>query len=124
MPRLSILLLIVIVASPAGGALADPILGRWCDRMLPAMPEHNREITIEIRALSDAVAISRFADGGHLEQRLVEKSRNLYWVEESPHGDGYRFVPSTGELQLIDKYGLISTAKRLGDKPTPGDCLR
>lgn len=44
-------------------------------------------------------------------------------VEDSEHGDRYRILPTTGELEVYDNEGLISTARPLSSDPGTGDCL-
>jgi hypothetical protein len=61
---------------------------------------------------------------GTVTARLRELGHRLYEHIGSPHGDMYRIVRTTGDLQLHDNYGLIRTAKRLENVARAGDCLK
>ena len=118
---LSLLAAFVLYSSPA--TAEETTLGRWCDRMVPTNPKSNREITIKVTASGDTIAAYRFVSSAAREAELIEQTGARYLVKDSSHGDGYRIVPSSGELQLIDRDGLIRVASRLEKSPQPGDCL-
>lgn len=53
--------LVVLIAAPA--LPAEITIGRWCDRMLPNMPQYSRTIEIVIFEAHNPIARSSFADG-------------------------------------------------------------
>ena len=103
-------------------AKADTTLGRWCDRMLPNVPRANRRMTLTVKNDGMVVLHSHFGDGSKGEEKLRELGGDIYAVVDSRWGDKYRIALSSGELQILDNDGLIRTAKRLENKPTPGEC--
>lgn len=114
---------LVLAALGAAPAMSAEItIGRWCDRMLPNMPQQNRTIEIVISESHSAVARNSFADGSMNEQMLEELGGDLYAVSDSPSGDRYRVVASSGDLQLLDVDGIIRTARRLEITPRDGEC--
>ncbi|MHA7873167.1 MAG: hypothetical protein ACX939_12525 [Hyphococcus sp.] len=114
-------LVVLMVASPA--AYAETIVGRWCDQMIPNNPKFRAELSIVIKDNGDVVMRSKYADGSGGTYPLNEIGNDMYEQQNSRHGDKYRIVRSTGELQLLDNDGLIRTAKRLENTPHRGDCL-
>ena len=100
------------------------VIGRWCDRMAPAMPKLNRIVTIRINDAGTAELHSAFGDGSEATSPLDEISGGTFRVRDSSHGDTYRIVQSSGEIQLLDKDGFIRSASRLENVPTPGECSR
>ncbi|ANL28656.1 hypothetical protein AMC90_CH02857 [Rhizobium phaseoli] len=109
-----------LIAAPA--MPAEITIGRWCDRMLPSIPEYNRMIEIVISEANTPIARNSFADGSTNEQMLEELGGDLYAVSDSPSGDRYRVVASSGDLQLLDEDGVIRTARRLENTPRDGEC--
>ncbi len=104
-----------------GSASAETVLGRWCDKVLPSLPQYNSVITIVITDEGKVMLQDRFADGySALDQELREAAGGIY--ETVGTDDKYRIVPSTGNLQLIDNDGLIRTAIRLENTPRSGEC--
>lgn len=114
------LALVAMIAAPAKSA--EIIIGRWCDRALPSLPQQNRTIAIVISEAHSAIARNSFADGSTNEQILEERSGDLYAVSDSPSRDMYRVVASSGDLQLLDMDGIIRTARRLENTPRDGEC--
>ncbi|MGR9076303.1 hypothetical protein ACU8M5_08970 [Rhizobium leguminosarum] len=114
------LVLAALIASPA--MPAEITIGRWCDRMLPSTPQYNRIIEIVISEAHTPIARNSFADGSTSEQMLEELGDDLYGVSDSPSGDRYRLVASSGDLQLLDEDGVIRTAHRLENTPRDGEC--
>ena len=103
-----------------GSASAETVLGRWCDKSLPSLPQHNSVMTIVITDEGKVMLRERFADGSALEEELREAAGGIY--EMAGTDDKFRIVPSTGNLQLIDNDGLIRTAIRLENTPRSGEC--
>jgi len=86
------------------------------------MPQYSRTIEIAIAPDGSAIVRNNFADGSANQGMLSELGGDLYAVPDSPNGDKYRIVPSSGELQLLDNDGLIRTARRLENTPRQGEC--
>lgn len=115
--------LIAFMSSVASQATASEIVvGRWCDRMLPNMPDFNRIIEIVINEDDEVIMRNDFADGSSGQDKLEEVSGSRYVKIDSPSGDNYRIVSSSGDLQLLDEDGLIRTATRLENKASSGEC--
>jgi hypothetical protein len=85
------------------------------------MPRLNNVITIYVDASGTTKARMDFNDGSSATQTLVD-SGSVFAVADSPAGDKYRVVSSTGDLQLIDNDGLIRVARRLENRPSSGEC--
>lgn len=119
----AVLLGLTMAVSAVTCHAAETTVGRWCDRLLPNMPDMDSEITISITAAGQPEVVSRFGDGSSLRQPLVEQGGSTYLVKDSASGDRFRIIASTGELQILDKDGLISVARRLENKPRVGDCV-
>ena len=115
----AVVLLALLAMSPAYG---QTLVGRWCDRMVPNLPNLNSIITIVINAQNEPEAHTKFYDSSTAIKKLREVSGNIFSVLDSSSGDKYRISGSTGELQLIDNDGLIRVASRLGNAPQAGEC--
>jgi hypothetical protein len=118
-PLIAIALLQFLLQDPAH---AGTTLGRWCDRMLPSMPQYNAIITIRLNASGQAEGHIEFGDGSQTTRALREASGDMFEIIDSPSGDKYRITPASGDLQLIDNDGLIRVARRLENKPVPREC--
>jgi len=105
-------------------AAGETVIGRWCDRMLPHLPQYNGVLEIVIPDSGSAVMRERYGDGSSRVLELREKPGSVYEAVGAKFGDRYRIVPATGDLQLIDNEGLIRSASRLGNTPQPRECLR
>lgn len=103
-------------------ARSETTIGRWCDRMIPNLPEYNRTIAIDIADDGKVLLTSNFRDGSSSVNELRETSGGIYEVIESSSGDKYRLVPSSGDLQLLDNDGLIRIASRLENTPQDNEC--
>ena len=86
------------------------------------MPKYNSVITILIDDQGNAEGRTKNNDGSSGRKKLKELSGNIYAKVGSNTGDKYRVVSSSGDLQLLDKDGLIRTAKRLENAPKAGEC--
>ncbi|OWV87453.1 hypothetical protein [Rhizobium sp. R693] len=75
------LVLAALIAAPA--MPAEITIGRWCDRMLPSIPQYNRMIEIVISEAHTPTARNSFADGSTNEQMLEELGGDLYAVSAS-----------------------------------------
>ena len=104
-------------------AVAETVLGRWCDHRVPSMPRYNGIIELVSTDAGVLQAYSRFADGSELTEQIRKKSKTTYEVIESATQDQYRVVPGTGDLQLIDQDGIIRTAKRLRSSHEAASCI-
>ncbi len=76
--------LLVIIASPSK---SDTVLGRWCDKMLPALPKYNRVLAIVVTDEGNVEAQSQFAHGSNLVNNLKETSGGFFEVIDSSSGD-------------------------------------
>lgn len=104
-------------------AADEIILGRWCDEMIPNMPELNTILTIVYKTEGKVTLNAEYGDGSSGVYDLRETNRRGEFEKiGSSHGDKYRIVSSTGALQLLDNEGLIRTAKRLENTPKGGEC--
>ncbi len=98
------------------------IVGRWCDKMIPNMPQMNSVLTLVVPSSGAPIMKAEFGDGSTTEDTLVEKPGNVFEKAGSSFGDKYRIVTSTGNLQLLDNDGIIRTAERLENSPRAGEC--
>ncbi|MCH7807047.1 MAG: hypothetical protein IH995_07895 [Proteobacteria bacterium] len=117
-------LLILIVASNliTVEVHSSTIIGRWCDEMIPSMPQYNGVLSIVISNDGIPLLLSSYNDGSSRENKLREIPGGIYEQIGSATGDKYRIAPSSGNLQLIDNDGLIRTAKRLENSPQLREC--
>ena len=102
-----------------GPTRAETVIGRWCDVWTPSM---KNVLAIVITNDGNAVLRINLFDGTSDEYQLNETSEGFYVEVDSGHGDKYRIVPSTGELQLLDNDGLIRVANRLENTVQPSEC--
>lgn len=114
--------LAICIISAAGLVHAETTIGRWCDKMLPSVPQYNSIMEIVINDDGVIELRTRFGDGSNAVSRLVERSGGIYEDTDSTHGDKFRIVPADGNLQLLDNDGLIRVATRLENTPQPGEC--
>ncbi len=121
LPTAFVAAIVSVVALPASAA--DITLGRWCDKVNAFIPQADRVLTILIKDNGAVVAHSLFRDGSSGERALIEQRGDIFRVEDSPNGDSYRIVASTGDLQIFDRDGLIRSATRLENIVQQGDCL-
>ena len=91
--------------------------------MIPNLPEYNTVMVIVITGDGKVVLKSKFSDGSSSITELREIMGNIYEQIGSDHGDKYRIVPSSGDLQLLDDDGLIRVARRLENTPQSKECL-
>ncbi len=90
--------------------------------MIPNLPAYNRTITIVVADDGKVLLTSNFKDGSSSVNELREVSGGIYEVIENSFGEKYRFVASTGNLQLLDDDGLIRVASRLENAPETNEC--
>lgn len=111
--------------SPPEAAPTGPrTIGRWCDEMVPGNSKFRSEITITSTAGGSKTATVRFSDGSQKARQLSELSGGRLLVVGSNTGDQYRISEGSGDLELSDRDGYIRSARRLGNTPRPGDCLK
>lgn len=113
---------VVVFLSCFQAAFAETTIGRWCDEMIPTVPEHNTVLEIVITQTGSPELRSKPANGSPYSKELDEQSGGIYLEIDSHTGDRYRIVPSTGNLQLIDNDGIIRVARRLENRPKPDEC--
>ena len=114
--------LVICIISATGLVHAETTIGRWCDKMLPTMPQYNGIMEIVVTDDGAIELRTRYGDGSSAISKLVEGRGGIYEDAESTHGDKFRIVPADGNLQLLDNDGLIRVATRLENTPQPGDC--
>ena len=114
--------LVICIISATGLVHAETTIGRWCDKMLPTMPQYNGIMEIVITDDGAIELRTRYGDGSSGVTKLDEQSGGIYAAVGSSSGDKYRVVPSDGNLQLLDSDGLIRVATRLENTPKPGEC--
>ena len=100
---------------------ADTTIGRWCDRWGTAYKSH-RIMTLTIRDDGQLVLFSKFGDGSSLREEIRERPHGIFEIVGSHYGDKMRIVPSDGNLQLLDRDGLIRIARRLENTARHGEC--
>ena len=110
------------VLTLSGAVHAETTIGRWCDKMLPTMPQYNGIMQIVITDDGSIELRTRYGDGSSAVSVLNEQSGGIYAAVGSGSGDKYRVVPSDGNLQLLDNDGLIRVATRLENTPQSGEC--
>lgn len=109
----------VVLVAPAH---SETIVGRWCDKMIPTMPQFNNTMTIVLNDMRDTVLKRNFADGSSKIDTLHELPNGIYEKSNSAQGDKYKIKPNNGDLQLLDNDGLIRIAKRLENTQKSGEC--
>ena len=115
------LLLVAFLCIFTNPAYAETTIGRWCDITVPGNTDYNsiKEIvskddgTFELRI--------RYGDGSESANILFRKSR-WHYDTMNTHGEEYRIIQSTGELELLDADGPFRTASPLGTTPVVGEC--
>lgn len=100
---------------------AETTVGRWCDRWSAAYKSH-RIMTLTIRDDGHIVLLSKFGDGSSSLDEIRERPNGIFEKVGSPFGDKYRIVPSDGNLQLLDRDGLIRVARRFENTARHGEC--
>ena len=120
--RLKLLSVAFLIVSATSAAAGETTIGRWCDRMVPGTPQYNRIMTIVVADEGKVVLKSQFGDGSSSRNELREAAGGIYEKIGSPHGDKYRIIPGTGNLQLLDDDGLIRVAARLENTPSSREC--
>ena len=113
---------VFVLALAADAAAGETTIGRWCDRMIPNLSNYNRTMAIAIADNGTVVLKSNFKDGSSNMNELREVAGSIYEKIGSGPGDKYRIVPSTGDLQLLDRDGLIRVATRLENTPQSNEC--
>jgi hypothetical protein len=101
---------------------AETTIGRWCDKMLPTMPQYNGIMEIVITDDGALELRTRYGDGSNGVTKLDEQSGGIYAAVGSSSGDKYRIVTADGNLQLLDNDGLFRIATRLENTPQSGEC--
>lgn len=110
-----------LLALTTNAAGTELVIGRWCDRMIPNLPQYNSTMAIIIND-GKAVLKSKFNDGSSSIRELREATGSIYEIIGSGFGEKYRIVPGSGDLQLIDEDGLIRVATRLENTPQSNEC--
>ena len=116
------LAVIAIMFTVSGVVHAETTIGRWCDTMLPAVPQYNGIMEIVITDDGSIELRTRYGDGSSTATIVNEQPDGIYAAVGSSSGDKYRIVPADGNLQLLDNDGLIRVASRLENTPQPGEC--
>lgn len=121
--RCIVVIAIMLYSTMSGVVFADQtVIGRWCDRMVPAMPKYNQTMTIRTNNDGDLELYSTFGDGSKTTAMLVEKPSGTFLKKGSTHGDKYRIAQNNGDLRLFDNDGFIRSASRLGNNPVFDEC--
>lgn len=116
------LLAITLLLAIAGTANAETVVGRWCDKQLPSLPQYNGILSIVVKDDGAVELRRRYGDGSSGITMLTELGNSTYAAVSSNSGDKYRIVSADGNLKLLDEEGLIRVATRLSNTPKPGDC--
>jgi hypothetical protein len=111
----------VLLALLGEAAAGELVIGRWCDRVLPAMPQYNTVLEIVVGEDGEVQLRSRLGEAVRAEP-LREGANGLFFATRGSSGDKYRVVSRTGDLQLLDADGLIRVARRLENTPRRGEC--
>ena len=101
---------------------AETVIGQWCDKQIPTMPQYNGLLEIVINDDGSVEMRRQYGDGSSGVTKLSEQAGGIYAAVGSGSGDKYRVVPSDGNLQLLDNDGLIRVAVRLENTPSPREC--
>ena len=101
-------------APPAQSVVADAgaetTIGRWCDRMVPSTAQFNRTMSIVVQDDSSVVLEWYARDGSSSVDELQEMGGGVYEIVRSNYGERYRIVPSSGDLQMLDDEGCLTSA--------------
>lgn len=114
--------LVICIISAIGLVHAETNIGRWCDKMLPTMPQYNGIMEIVITDDGAIELRTHYGDGSNAVTKLNEQNGGIYAAIESSSGDKYRIGTADGNLQLLDNDGLIRVAIRLENTPQSGEC--
>lgn len=66
----------------------------------------------------------KYFDGSKSNRQLTDLGHGLFEINKNKFGEKYHILPNNGDLRMLDNNGLIGTAKRLGDSPNKGECLK
>ena len=120
--KIGVVFVVVAIVCMSQSAYGETTIGRWCDRMVPNMPKFNRIMSIVVKNDGRVFLRSFFKDGSSSVRELQEIGGSIYKIINSPTGDKYRIIPSTGNIQVLDNDGLIGIATRLENAPKYGEC--
>ena len=105
-------------------AFAEEVIGSWCDRAVPTMPELDYVMTISRTDDGKFRLHSKRQDGSSGYTDLEEINSRYYRNPASSTGDNYRIDPGEGELILADNYGVIRTALPISGSDEIKTCLK
>ena len=74
-----------LVLMLSGAVHAETTIGRWCDKMLPTMPQYNGIMEIVITDSGAIELRTRYGDGSNVVSVLNEQSGGIYADVESTH---------------------------------------
>ena len=116
-----ILSLSVCIFAIAGTASAETTIGRWCDIPIQGKSDYNSIKELVVADNGDVELRSQHGDGSKRTEKLVEKDASHY-LTLNKHGEKYRIVPGSGDLELSDADGPFRVATKLGNTPRSGEC--
>ena len=82
------LAVIAIMFTVSGVVQADTTIGRWCDKMLPTMPQYNGIMEIVITDDGSIELRTRYGDGSSTATIVNEQPDGIYAAVGSSSGDG------------------------------------
>ncbi len=120
------LVLQLMLIAPCFGAFintahAETIVGRWCDIMVPGKAEYYAIKEIVITDDGNIELRSQYGDGSKGIERLV-KQDSRHYLTLNRHGEKYRIIPDSGNLELAGPDGPFRVATRLANTPQDGEC--
>jgi len=92
---------------------------RWCDTMIPLMPELDPIIEFEEKSKGHFVVTASHPDGSAGEQVLTISG--VIWDTQNDHGEYYK-ITKRGGLEIYDDQGIIRTIPKVTGLGKPGDC--
>ena len=105
-------------------SFADEVVGSWCDRAVPTMPELDYVMTISRTDDGKFRLQSERQDGSSGYTDLEEINSGYYRDPASSTGDNLRIDSGEGELILADNYGVIRTALPISGTDEIEACLK
>ena len=105
---------------------ADEIIGTWCDKAVPNMPEYDHVITIvksDDGKIIYKMKLQSGESGSGIELRQIS-ARRFERIDNHIAKDNFEIIQGTGNLQLSDIYGPIRKATALANEEAIATCLK
>lgn len=108
------------LALPLPG-LAGPVIGQWCDPVLPGNASLNRLITLTDEEGDIVHARSSFANGSRFTQTLEPAPGQMLVDRQAPGGEAFRINGLS--LEMHDSSGHLKTLQPMPYGVDPQSCF-